>query len=111
MAKQKVPGSREEESWFSEEQLEGLESAEGDQLRGPVPTQMVSNGEYLPNPQTDEQKQVERRILEISDVAARRLGMSRRQFLAGSGGFAVSFLAMNEAHGAEFFKVSKEEFY
>ena len=111
MAKQKVPGSREEESWFSEEQLEGLESAEGDQLRGPVPTQMVSNGEYLPNPQTDEQKQVERRILEISDVAARRLGMSRRQFLAGSGGFAVSFLAMNEAHGAEFFKVSKEEVY
>ena len=111
MAKQKVPGSREEESWFSEEQLEGLESADqgGDPLRGPVPTQMVSNGEYLPNPQTAEQKQVERRILELSDVAARRLGVSRRQFLAGTGGFAVSFLAMNEAHGATFFKVSKDE--
>ena len=72
---------------------------------------MVSNGEYLPNPQTPEQRQVERRILELSDRAARRLGVSRRQFLAGSGGFAVSFLAMNEAHGREFFKVSKDEIY
>jgi hypothetical protein len=113
MGKQRVPGSREEESWFSEEQLEQLEPADqgGDELRSPVPTQMVSNGEYLPNPQTAEQKQVERRILELSDRAARRLGVSRRQFLAGTGGFAVSFLAMNEAHGAEFFKVSKEEIF
>jgi hypothetical protein len=37
---------------------------------------MVSNGEYLPNPQTDEQKQVERRILELSTAAAKRLGIS-----------------------------------
>ncbi len=113
MAGQKVPGSREEESWFSEEQLEHLEPAdEGpDELYSPVPTQMVSNGEYLPNPQTAEQKQVERRIYELSGIAARRQGVSRRQFLAGTGGFAVSFLAMNEAHGAEFFKVSKDEVY
>ena len=72
---------------------------------------MVSNGEYLPNPQTAEQKQVERRIYELSNIAARRQGVSRRQFLAGTGGFAVSFLAMNEAHGAEYFKVSKDEIF
>lgn len=47
MAKQKVPGSREEESWFSEEQLENLELADEveDDLKSPIPTQMVSNGE------------------------------------------------------------------
>ena len=66
MAKQKVPGSREEESWFSEEQLENLELADEveDDLRSPIPTQTVSNGEYLPTPQTPEQNQVERRIRE-----------------------------------------------
>src|SRR5262245_60545852 len=85
MAKQKVPGSREEDSWFSEEQLENLELADEveDDLRSPIPTQMVSNGEYLPTPQTPEQKQVERRIRELAGVASRKLGMSRRQFLAG----------------------------
>jgi hypothetical protein len=111
MAKQKVPGSREEESWFSEEQLENLELADEaeDDLKSPIPTQMVSNGEYLPTPQTEEQKRVERRIRELSEVAARKLGMSRRQFLAGSGGMAVAFIAMNDVHGADFFKVSRDE--
>ena len=58
MGKQKAPGSREEESWFSEEQLDQLEPADSgkDELGSPIPTQMVSNGEYLPNPQTEEQK-------------------------------------------------------
>src|SRR5215831_14561678 len=111
MAKQKVPGSREEESWFSEEQLENLELADEvqDDLKSPIPTQMVSNGEYLPTPQTPEQKQVERRIRELAGVASRKLGMSRRQFLAGSGGMAVAFIAMNEVHAAEFFTVSPDE--
>jgi uncharacterized protein len=108
----KIPGSREEESWFSEEQLEGLERADdADDLRSPIPTQMVSNGEYLPNPQTEEQKRVEVRIKELADAASRRLGVSRRKFLASSGGMAAAFVAMNEAHGEEYFKVSKEEMF
>ncbi len=108
----KIPGSREEDSWFSEDQLEGLERAdEADDLRSPVPTQMVSNGEYLPNPQTAKQKEVEARIKEYAATVSKKLGVSRRQFLASSGGIAASFLAMNEAHGAEFFKVSKEEMF
>lgn len=107
----KVPGSRDEESWFSEEQLEDLELADEvrDDLKSPVPTQMVSNGEYLPTPQTPEQKRVERRIRELAGVASRRLGISRRDFLAGSGGMAVAFIAMNEAHAGEFFTVSSDE--
>jgi uncharacterized protein len=111
MSKKKIPGSREEDSWFSEEQLEHLDSAEDDKLKLPIPTQMVSNGEYLPNPQTPTQKRVEARILELADHAAKKLGISRRQFLATGGGTAACFLAMNEAHGAEFFKVSKEEMF
>jgi hypothetical protein len=108
----KIPGSREEESWLTEEQLAGLARAdEADDLRSPIPTQMVSNGEYLPNPQTQKQKQVEARIKELADSASKKLGVSRRQFLSGSGGIAAAFVAMNEAHGAEFFKVSEEEMF
>src|SRR3989442_1347965 len=43
-----VPGSREEDSWFSEEQLTKLALADemGDAQGGtPIPTQIVSNGE------------------------------------------------------------------
>jgi len=111
MSKKKIPGSREEDSWFSEEQLEHLESAEDDQLKSPIPTQMVSNGEYVPNPQTPAQRRVEARIKELAAEVSKKLGVSRRQFLASSGGIAASFLAMNEAHGAEFFKVSREEMF
>ncbi len=108
----KVPGSREEDSWFDEDQLDGLVRAdEADDLRGPIPTQMVSNGEYLPNPQTEKQKEVEFRIKELAERVSKKLGISRRKFLGSSGGIAASFIAMNEAHGAEFFKVSKEEMF
>ena len=112
MSKKKVPGSREEDSWFSEDQLEGLDRAdEADELRSPIPTQIVSNGEYLPAPQTQKQQEVEHRIKELAATAAKKLGVSRRQFLASSGGIAASFIAMNEAYGAEFFKVSKDEMF
>lgn len=112
MTKKKIPGSREEDSWFTEEQLEHLESAEvADELRSPIPTQMVSNGEYLPNPQTAKQREVEARIKDLADRVAKKLGTTRRQFLASSGGMAAAFIAMNEAYGEEFFKVSKEEMF
>jgi predicted TIM-barrel fold metal-dependent hydrolase len=111
MSKKKIPGSREEDSWFSEEQLDQLQSAEDDRRGLPIPTQMVSNGEYMPNPQTGEQRRVEARILELADQASKKLGVSRRQFLSGSGAIAASFLAMNEVHGAEFFKVSRDELF
>ena len=37
----------------------------------PIPTRMVSNGEYMPVPQTDRQKRVEARIEELADEASR----------------------------------------
>src|SRR5436853_5566413 len=105
------PGSREEDSWLSDTQLSRLERAEeADTLGAPVPTQVVSNGEYFPSAQTPAQREVEARIAEIAGAAAKTLGMSRRRFLATSGGMAASFLAMNEVFG-RFFDVSPLELF
>ena len=71
-------------------------------LRSPIPTRMVSNGEYMPIPQTEQQKRVEARLDELSEAASRKLGVSRRQFLASSGGMAAALLAMNEVFGRVF---------
>ncbi|MBI3468950.1 MAG: amidohydrolase family protein [Planctomycetes bacterium] len=83
---------------------------EAEPFPGPVPTRMVSNGEYMPAPQTAKQRSVQARIEELADSACKKLGISRRQFLAGTGGMAASFLAMNEVFG-QFFRVSAAEVY
>ena len=57
----------------------------------PIPMQIVSNEEFAPPDQTVEQKRVEHRLIEIAGSAGKRLGLSRRQFLAGSGGMAAAF--------------------
>jgi uncharacterized protein len=94
---------READVWLSDEQLAKLSRAdEVDELHSPIPTQMVSNGEHMPVPQTDEQRRVESRIKELADLASKKLGMSRRRFLATSGGMAAGFLAMNEVYGRLF---------
>src|SRR5262249_49339897 len=69
-----------------------------------IPTQLISNEEFPPIPQTPEQRQVEHRILAEADCLAPRLGLSRRQFLGRSGSMAVSLLAMNAVFG-QFFDV------
>ena len=107
----RYPGSREEDAWLSDEQIERCEPAESEPFQGPVPTRMISNGEYMPHPQTDKQKQVESRVKELADSASKRLGVSRRQFLESTGGLAASFLAMNQVYGKNFFDVRKEEMY
>ena len=105
------PGFREDDSWFSEEQLAKVAPAdEAETFRSPVPTQMVSNGEYMPYPQTEQQKRVEARIKELAHTASKDLGISRRKFLAGTGGMAAAFLAMNEVFG-RIFNVSPIEMF
>jgi hypothetical protein len=107
----RIPGSREADAWLSDRQLtQCAPSEDGDRLHSPIPTQMVSNGEYMPHPQTEQQKRVEARIAELADQASKRLGMSRRRFLATSGGMAAAFLAMNEVFG-RFFDVSQVEMF
>src|SRR5262249_53533696 len=59
------------------EQLAKCQRADvAEPLRSPVPTRMISNGEYMPAPQTDAQKRVEVRVEELADEASRRLGIS-----------------------------------
>jgi len=108
---QRPPDTREADSWFSDEQLAQVEPSEtGETLLAPVPTRMVSSGEYMPHPQTEEQKRVEHRIKELADTASKKLGMNRREFLSSSGGMAACFLAMNDVYG-RFFDVSRDELF
>ena len=74
----------------------------------PIPTRMISNGEYMPALQTARQAQVEARIGELATAASKKLSLDRRHFLAGSGGMAAAFAAMNEVFG-RFFEVDLVE--
>jgi uncharacterized protein len=89
-------------SWLSEREQRLVAGAETASAATPIPTQIVSNGEYLPPAQSELQKRVERRILELAEVNARRLGLSRRQFMQTGCGMAAAFLAMKEIYGGVF---------
>ena len=92
-------------------QLEKCSRAyEADELQSPIPTRMVSNGEYMPAPQTIQQKNVEARIQELSTHASKKLGIDRRRFLRSTGGMAAAFLAMNDVYG-RFFDVEPIEMF
>jgi len=91
------------DTWLDETQLaECVRADESGTFQSPIPTRMISNGEYMPAPQTKKQKQVEMRIQELSETASRKLGMDRRRFLTSTGGMAAAFLAMNEVFGRLF---------
>jgi hypothetical protein len=70
----------------------------------PVPTQIVSNEEFVPPPQTFKQAQVEWLIDRASERLSRKLGINRREFLKTAGGMALAFLAINQVFG-KFFDV------
>lgn len=65
----------------------------------PMPTQCVSNEEFIPRPQNTEQKQVEKLIGELAETNSKKLGMNRRDYLASSMGLATAFLAQNMVYG------------
>ncbi|HUK91691.1 MAG TPA: amidohydrolase family protein [Blastocatellia bacterium] len=73
-----------------------------DKLKGvdsPMPTQVVSNEEFVPRPQTQQQKQVEHLIGEMAEQKSKKLGVDRRTFMASSLGLATCFLASNKVYG------------
>jgi uncharacterized protein len=74
----------------------------------PIPTRIASNEEFVPEPQTAQQKAVQERVRELSDTNGRALGMDRRHFLRTKAGMAAALLAMNDVFG-DFFDVSKAE--
>src|SRR5476649_1445236 len=86
-----IPGPREEDSWFSDDQLTHLVRADDAEDWGsPIPTHMISNGEYVPARQTRDQQAVEVRLADLADRASRQLGTTRKAFLATSGGMAAA---------------------
>jgi predicted TIM-barrel fold metal-dependent hydrolase len=89
-------------TWLSEREQRLVAGAEAASAATPIPTQIVSNGEYLPPKQSATQKRVEARINELADTNAKRLGVNRRQFLRTSCGMATAFVAMNEIYGNVF---------
>jgi predicted TIM-barrel fold metal-dependent hydrolase len=73
-----------------------------DQQQGvdsPIPTQPVSNEEFIPRPQTKQQKQWESLIGQMSETNAKRVGMSRRDYMRTSMGMATAFVASNMVFG------------
>jgi uncharacterized protein len=77
-------------------------------VRSPIPTRIASNEEFVPPPQSSQQKAVEERLRDLSDRNARALGLDRRQFLRTKAGMAAALVAMNEVFG-NFFDVSRAE--
>jgi predicted TIM-barrel fold metal-dependent hydrolase len=75
----------------------------------PMPTQVVSNEEFEPRPQTQKQKEVEHLIGELSEVRAKKLGTTRRDFMRTSMGLATCFLASNMAYGKNYWDVDEVE--
>ncbi len=67
--------------------------------RQPIPTKIVSNGEFMPIPQTASQKRVEKLVDQMSAERAKALGVSRRSFLRSSAGMATALSALNIVYG------------
>jgi len=76
----------------------------------PLPTQVVSNEEFIPLPQTRKQRAVERELSEEGTRISKKLGIDRRQFFRTACGMAAGFAAMNSVFG-HFFRVDAAELY
>src|ERR671937_2559100 len=99
-----------DDTWLTDAQLAKCARADTELFPSPIPTQLVSNGEWMPMPQTEKQARIEARTNELADRAAKKLGMSRREFMTTTGGMAATFLAMNEVFG-RYFKISPDALF
>jgi predicted TIM-barrel fold metal-dependent hydrolase len=71
----------------------------GSDFPSPIPTRIASNEEFIPPSQSPQQRKFEARLKEISDQAARKQGLKRRDFLRTGSGMAAALLAMNQVFG------------
>ena len=69
------------------------------EVPSPIPTRVCSNGEFIPPPQSEKQREFESRLRDLADRNARRLGLSRREFLQTSCGMAAAMLCFNSVFG------------
>jgi len=101
---------QEDHTLLSDEQLGKCGRAYEVEDPSPIPTRLISNGEYMPIPQSQAQKRVAAEIHALAEAASKKLGISRRHFLGTSGGTAAAFMAMNNVFG-KFFNVDEAELF
>lgn len=89
-------------TWLSKNELKEVAPAEEVAFHSPVPTQVVSNGEFNPLAQTPDQRRVEGCIVDLADTYGQKMGMDRREFLRTASGMAAAFVAMNQVYGPIF---------
>ncbi|MCS5636532.1 MAG: hypothetical protein NZ990_08435, partial [Myxococcota bacterium] len=65
----------------------------------PFPFHSVSNGEWKPPLPSREQRAAARLYVEESERRARRLGISRREFMRSAAGMATAFMVLNTVAG------------
>jgi predicted TIM-barrel fold metal-dependent hydrolase len=68
--------------------------------RLPIKLDATSNGEFEPVPLSPAERAANRRAHDAASLNAKRLGMSRRDFLVSACGAASTLLAFNAAHAA-----------
>src|SRR5206468_1213044 len=64
----------------------------------PIPTQIASNEEFIPPPQSLEQRKVEALTLDLAEKPAKAQGLSRRQFLREASDLKGSLELLNLDH-------------
>src|SRR5260370_15788616 len=84
---------QEDHTLLSDEQLGKCGRAYEVEDPSPIPTRLISNGEYMPVPQSRAQKRVAIEIETLAETASKKLGISPRHFLRPSGGTAAALLA------------------
>src|ERR1700743_4348 len=94
--------------FISDDEREKLKPSELLPYETPIPTQVVSSDEYFPYPQTEKQRELQARLLDLADGLAKKQGLSRRRFFQTAAGMAASFVAMNHVFG-RLFDVSEAE--
>jgi predicted TIM-barrel fold metal-dependent hydrolase len=70
-------------------------------LESPIPFHVGSNGEMAPRPATDDDRRAEAAFRRLADESARRMGISRRQFLTSACGSAAALLVINQTYGCK----------
>jgi predicted TIM-barrel fold metal-dependent hydrolase len=78
--------------------------------RLPIKLDTTSNGEFMPVPLSQANRNANRLAHEAASANARRLGLSRRNFLVSAAGAASTLLAFNQAHGTSggFYQISRD---
>src|SRR5262245_35240557 len=93
---------------LSDEEIAELTPSELVTHATPIPTAIVASDEFYPDPQSEQQKEVEARLLAMADDLGQKQGLDRRRFFQTAAGMAASFVAVNEVYGP-LFEVSKAE--